>query len=795
MKKFFIKNRIYILVVVVFLILPWVFFNDSFKINSVIFANGDGNLIALPMRQLVMDSIKNFEPPFWNKYIFSGFPLFANPQASVFYPIVFILDLIFPLTISYNISILLHYSLFGIFLFFFLDEYKLNKLASFTGGLIFMFSGMIITHKGMPWILYAMVWCPLILLFLEKFRKTRNFGFVLVASIFYSFSFFGGNPQMFLYSSIIILLFIIYYTFIYKSISFYFLLSGLIFVFGFLLIIIQLIPTLELMRNSVRNTMAYGYFTSFSYDLRLIPTLFFPFLYGSGPSGIQYFGPWSRFEVVAYFGVSTMPFVIYGLFDKNKHKYFWIFIAIFSFLLVLGGTAPYYKLMYLVPLYNKFRCPTKHWFEFGMAFSILAGFGFNYFIEQINKKIKKSIITSIIFLGSIAAIFVIVSKFLIQKTDGNILYRLGLDPEQIKLLVENIKISSPSIFIPLAIFAATILLLVISLVKKNKIIYFLFILLIFFDLFTIRNYTEGNISKEYVYKSIEDTVDFKYLSSENESFRIYPHADFQSEDLRIYPNANTHYHLDIVTGYDPLPLSVYNSVTGLGYFKRDDVESLLKNNTILSVLNCKYIFCFKPSDKVQFFKDINVKTEYKIYWGKGDVLILENPNYIPRFSFVSNIIEVANVEDANKVLWEDSGSNIVESFDPRKTALVENPEFTNYSFDIKEAKLEVLQYKNNKIVLKTESPQGSYLVFSDTYYPGWKAYIDKIETKIYRTDGVIKGIYIPAGNHEIIFSFLPTNFWLGASVSFISYISIIIAISILFSKKRNLNKIYLNRKN
>ena len=121
MKKFIVDNSIYILVVIVFLILPWIFFKDSFKINSVIFANGDGNLMALPMRQIIIESIKNFEPPFWNKYIFSGFPLLANPQASIFYPVIFMLDLIFPLTVSYNISILLHYSLVGIFLFFFLD--------------------------------------------------------------------------------------------------------------------------------------------------------------------------------------------------------------------------------------------------------------------------------------------------------------------------------------------------------------------------------------------------------------------------------------------------------------------------------------------------------------------------------------------------------------------------------------------------------------------------------------------------------------------------------------------------
>src|SRR5665647_3981942 len=92
MKNFFIKNRINIIIIFIYLILPWIFFRDSFQINSVVFSNGDPNLIALPMRQLVMDSIKNLDPPFWNRYIFSGFPLFANPQASLFYPIVFILD-------------------------------------------------------------------------------------------------------------------------------------------------------------------------------------------------------------------------------------------------------------------------------------------------------------------------------------------------------------------------------------------------------------------------------------------------------------------------------------------------------------------------------------------------------------------------------------------------------------------------------------------------------------------------------------------------------------------------------
>ena len=788
MKNFFIKNRINIFIIIIFLILPWIFFKDSFKINSLVFSNGDPNFLALPMRQLVMDSIKNHESPFWNRYIFSGFPLFANPQASIFYPIVFILDLIFPLTISYNLSILLHYSLFGIFLFLFLDEYKLNKIASFTAGLIFMFSGFIVSHKGQPWMLYAMVWCPLILLFLEKFRKTRRFEFVLIASIFYSFSFFGGSAHLFLYSSIVILLFIIYYSFLYKAKSYYFLLSGLIFIFGILLVSIQLIPTLELMRNSVRNTMEYGYFTSFSYDIRLIPTLFFPFLFGWGPSGIPYFGPWTFGEVVAYFGVSTMPFVIFGIFDKNKHKYFWIFILIFSFILVLGGNTPFYKLMYHLPLYNKFRGPTKNWFEFGLAFSILAGFGLNYFIENTNKIIKKSINTSIIFLSSIVGIFVLFSYFVLRRTNVDMLYRFGLKNEQIQLFLKSIKITNQTIFIPLIIIAITIALLIISLHRKNKAIYILFVILIFFDLFTIRNYTESSVSKDYIYKDIKNSSSLKFLSPQDEIFRIYPYINFSPEGYWLYPNITTHYKIDIISGNDPLALSNYNYVTGLGYFlQKDGVERLLKNNNILSILNNKYIFYFKPADEQQFLKDMGIKANYKIVWEEDSVIVLENPNYMPRFNFVNNVIPIKNIEEARKILWNETNINIDkfnESFNAKRDALVENPDFIKNKFEVKNSNLEILSYRNNKIILKTQSPNDNFIVFSDTYYPGWKAYIDGKQTKIYKTDGILKGIYVPAGTHEIIFNFIPNNLWLGILLSVTSYASLIIIAIILFSRNK-----------
>ncbi|MCL5072521.1 MAG: hypothetical protein M1308_16755, partial [Actinobacteria bacterium] len=169
----------------------------------------------------------------------------------MFYPVTLMLGFIFSPAAAYNLSILLHYSMSGIFLYFFLREYEINYFGAFTGGLIFMFSGSMTAQRSHPWQLYTMAWLPLILLLLEKFRKSRRFEFILLASIFYSFSFFAGSPQIFLYSSIIILFYIIFYAAVYDGLkNYYFLLSLLVFVLGALISMVQLIPIVELIKQS-----------------------------------------------------------------------------------------------------------------------------------------------------------------------------------------------------------------------------------------------------------------------------------------------------------------------------------------------------------------------------------------------------------------------------------------------------------------------------------------------------------------------------------------------------------------
>jgi uncharacterized membrane protein YfhO len=54
---------------------------------------------------------------------------------------------------------------------------------------------------------------------------------------------------------------------------------------------------------------------------------------------------------------------------------------------------------------------------------------------------------------------------------------------------------------------------------------------------------------------------------------------------------------------------------------------------------------------------------------------------------------------------------------------------------------------------------------SDTYYPGWRAFVDGKETKIYRANYAFRAIKVPKGTHEVLMYYLPNSFVFGIYLS------------------------------
>jgi len=134
-------------------------------------------------------------------------------------------------------------------------------------------------------------------------------------------------------------------------------------------------------------------------------------------------------------------------------------------------------------------------------------------------------------------------------------------------------------------------------------------------------------------------------------------------------------------------------------------------------------------------------------------VIFRNPGALPRAFFVDSVIVARNDHEVFGAL------NSI-SFDPKRMAVlyvappgVGRPD---------SASVQVTDYASRRIVLSATASSSALMVLSEVYYPaGWKAYVDGHETEIYRTNYVLRSIVVPAGTHEVVFSFDPPMYRLG----------------------------------
>ncbi|RYY42435.1 MAG: hypothetical protein EOO06_21190 [Chitinophagaceae bacterium] len=89
----------------------------------------------------------------------------------------------------------------------------------------------------------------------------------------------------------------------------------------------------------------------------------------------------------------------------------------------------------------------------------------------------------------------------------------------------------------------------------------------------------------------------------------------------------------------------------------------------------------------------------------------------------------------------------------------------------------LLNNDNDVVTYQSNSAADGFAVFSEVYYDkGWKAYIDNKETPVIRTNYVLRGLVIPAGQHQIRFEFKPASFYTGQTITQIANIIILLAL-------------------
>jgi hypothetical protein len=140
----------------------------------------------------------------------------------------------------------------------------------------------------------------------------------------------------------------------------------------------------------------------------------------------------------------------------------------------------------------------------------------------------------------------------------------------------------------------------------------------------------------------------------------------------------------------------------------------------------------------------------------GPVAVYQNLRAMPRAWFVREVTTLS--ESALMGAIRSGRLPSGEPFEPGETALRETETPRLSSGRSADAHVSVARYEPQLITLETHNAVPGLLVLSEVFYSGWRARIDDARADIYRVDGSLRGIPVPAGDHRVVLTYLPASF-------------------------------------
>lgn len=728
-----------------------------------------------PFKILALDMFRNFQIPLWDPYNGSGMPLLAAINPGFLDPFN-ILYFIFPNYTAWTLIIILETVLIGVFTYLYAKSIKFGNKESILTSVVFALSGAVVTRIVYSEFALGMAILPLSLYLLEKYREKFQRKYLYILSVATGVLLLSTHIQ---YSFYILLFFCFYWLLRCgnKKTEIKKFLTPLLFVIlGIGFASIQLVSTIELFKYANLNPQSSSFiFTSSLLPIKNLITLLIPNYYGN-PSTYNYWGSGDYIETAMYIGIIPCFFAFLAVFKikevKNLAYFIKFYLGVLLFTLLISIDIPFISRLYALNMpFLSIGVPTRIYFITAFSLAILSGLGYKYWLGLTNFK-KRLLLPIFLFSFFIGLVFII-----------TVLNLHSGCPE----IMKNCRITSLRNFlIELGAFSITLFLIIIypllNLSKRREanIIPFMVILIVyllgFYNSYKFLPFSPNNtfFPKNSVFTAIHQVVGTDRVLGIG--------------DANITPNFATYFHFYDPQYINPLYIKRYGelvSYSNTGIFppslQRSDVDiktdatlsgSLQFNRErLMSILNINYLL-YKKSE-------VPLSNNSNIAWENDKWYISKRELTLPRVFLVGKVSVVSEDKKELETLFNPY-------FDPGNTALVEKdfPEISKLNKIENGGTAVIKRYSENNVLIKTNSSYDSFLVLTDNYFPGWKAFIDNREVPIYRSDYTLRGIKVPAGVHTVYFLYDPLSFKIGLVLSFLSGIVLFILILGSFLKKK-----------
>lgn len=481
-----------------------------------------------------------------------------------------------------------------------------------------------------------------------------------------------------------------------------------------------------------------------------------------------------------YFGAIICFLFVLSLFViRNPLKWWMLGGTVFFIFLSWGRNLDSFNtfLFHYLPYYNKFRAVSMALVIPQLVFAIMAACGVMRIITRnlTWEDLRKPFYISLGVTGGLCLLIALLLPFdFVSVADQNYglpnWYLNAIRADRGDLLRMD---AFRSFFFILAAAACLYWYLRKHVGKQKNYILWVLAGLVLIDLWNVdkRYLNQENFVSKHTYRQVysPSVADNFILKDKDLSYRVLSFDPFSENGASLnapFNDSHISFYHKSIGGYSPAKLRRYQELIDLkimpemqliasAFKSRDSIQNLQKiflSTPILDMLNMRYLV----------FNNGQPPVRNPFAWGNA--------------WFVD---QVKMVENADEEMLALDKTNL------RRAALVDKS-FENF---VKEGPLTVdstasivmTAYKPDKISYKYESALPGVVVFSEVYYPyGWKAFIDGKQVPHFRTNWILRGMEIPAGQHTVEFRFEPDAYWIAYGISIAaSYALLLILIGLL----------------
>ncbi len=579
-------------------IAPLVYFWPALREGRAL-SPDDGVIFNIPLRVAAANLIRSGSLPLWNPYIFCGLPLHGAAQAGLLFPLNWFYVISSP-RLATNLMMITAYMLAAVGAYLYSRRAGAEVAGAIATSLIWQWSAFMVEQIGHTNILHTAAMLPWLLWAVDGYLATgaRKRGILLVGLL--ALQVFAGHQQTLVYS----LLLVAAYAFViarqsrqtrqrFNSIAIFM-------VAGLALAAVQILPTFELLRNSLRATTTYEFFGSFSMPPKFVLTFFAPYVLGGG-NGLLFRAPYIDRpffgEYAAYAGLLTLMLAAAALILKRDLiTKFWGVVFVAALIMAMGRFMPFrlYEVLYYVPVLNLFRGPARHLMEIHFAVAVLAGRGLTAI-----KSGKRSTLFPITIIGAVIFLLTLLTVTWWRPA------AFHLDRAIPVTLMR-----APELFLP--IFIATlsaISLFIYARSKGRRALIALFVVLIF-DLFLYGSgsawrthspgpqhelWQEPELVKLIRQREAANAPSYRIITQDqpfDPDFPVSPPTEEGGGAMALQPDTYMMHGIENAAGYDGFGLARYSRLAGdmKVWGELTDAEGTLRGDSrALDLLNVRYL--------------------------------------------------------------------------------------------------------------------------------------------------------------------------------------------------------------